>query len=161
MSDRRTLGDSELYAPREAGFVTLVDRSDAVVKLNAIHAGGLAALETEMVEAARGAIETAELASGATFAETGQLGAGFAILHVGQEAVWLLMHLWLPGGIASRHLWRADIGRHDFSPAPDHLMACVWELAVVDFERRAWVDTALAGKPLSEYFARTLPAGTV
>jgi len=161
MDDRRTLGESELYAPREAGFVTLVDRRDAIVKLSAIHAQGLAALATGTVEAARGVIETAALSPDTAFSESAQLGAGFAILHVGEEGVWLLLHLWLPGGIASRHLWRADLGSTAFSPAPDHLMACVWELAVVEFERRAWIETALAGRPISDDLARTLPAGPV
>ena len=161
MTDRRILEDSELYAPREAGFVTLVDRSDAIVKLSAIHAQGLAALDTDLVEIARNCIENAELVSALKFCETAQLGAGFAILHVGEEAVWLLLHFWLPGGIVSRHLWYAENRTRDFKPAPDHLMACVWELAVIDFERRAWVETALAGRPVSEYFARTLPAQPV
>ena len=161
MDDRRTLGESELYAPREAGFVSLVDRPDAIIKLNAIHAKGLSALDPATVASARAVIEKAELASGGGFSESAQLGAGFAVLHVGQQGIWLLLHLWMPGGIASRHLWRSDIGRSNFEPAPDHLMACVWELAVVDFERRAWKDTALAGRPVSDYFALTLPAGPV
>jgi hypothetical protein len=161
MGDRRTLGKNELYAPREAGFVTLVDRQDAIIKLSAIHAKGLSELDPATVDAARAVIETAELASGGGFAESAQLGAGFAVLHIGEQGVWLLLHLWMPGGIASRHLWRSDIDKSDFEPAPDHLMACVWELAVVDFERRAWMETALAGRPVSDYFARTLPAGPV
>ncbi|TDH39373.1 hypothetical protein E2A64_01560 [Pseudohoeflea suaedae] len=114
-----------------------------------------------MVEASHAIIENAELVSALKFCETAQLGAGFAILHVGEEAVWLLLHFWLPGGIVSRHLWYTEIGTHEFKPAPDHLMACLWELAVIDFERRAWMETALAGRPISEYFSRTLPAQPV
>lgn len=46
-------------------------------------------------------------------------------------------------------------------PAQRLLMACVWELGIIDFERRAWMETAMAGKPVTDYLARTLPRGTV
>ena len=90
-------------------------------------------------------------------------GAGFAVLHRGEEAWWLLMHWWLPGGIASHGLWRADLGMTppDFSPVPPGPMACVWELGVIDFERRAFMATAMAGAPLADYFASRMPRSRV
>ena len=35
-------------------------------------------------------------------------------------------------------------------------MACVWELEVIDFERRAWLDDVLIGEDLPAYLERAL-----
>lgn len=162
MGAAQILDKGEYHSPREAGFVRCVDRSDCLIKLSAIHVSGLDALEEPAIDAAAECIQTAELADHPAFSEKRQLGAGFAILHVGDEGVWLLLQLWLTGGIASRHLWRADIDTPArFEQAPDHLMACVWELAIIDFERRAWIQTAMSGQSLDAYFQYRLPRETV
>jgi hypothetical protein len=37
----------------------------------------------------------------------------------------------------------------------------VWELIVIDFERRAWISRALGSKPdVGKYLAERLPDGT-
>ena len=48
-----------------------------------------------------------------------------------------------------------------FVPVDPLYMACVWELGVIDFERRAWMETAMSGRPVSDYLALTLPRGTI
>jgi hypothetical protein len=35
-------------------------------------------------------------------------------------------------------------------------MACVWELEVIDFERRAWLDDVLKGGDVTRYLERRL-----
>jgi hypothetical protein len=35
-------------------------------------------------------------------------------------------------------------------------MACVWELEVIDFERRAWLDDVLKGEDVERYLGRNL-----
>jgi hypothetical protein len=89
-------------------------------------------------------------------------GAGFAILHEGQQALWLLLHWWLGGGVATHQMWQAPLGsQEEFQPVEPSVMACVWELGIIEFERKAWMATAMSGKPLSDYLALTLPRGTV
>ncbi len=79
-------------------------------------------------------------------------GAGFAVLHEGDEGRWLLLHWWVSGGIATRRLWRSDLVTDaQFLEADPLLMACVWELGLIDFERRSWMRTAMSGKPVSDY----------
>ena len=100
--------------------------------------------------------------AGERLSASSQQGAGFAILHEGEEGLWLLLHWWLAGGIATQLLWRSGVGdRTEFIDADPLLMACVWELGIIDFERRAWIETAMSGKPVSDYLTRTLPRGTV
>lgn len=135
------------YQPRRAWFREMVAIGPVSVKLNAICADG-ATIGDEVFEAAIAKMRSAEN----EIAHTPHQGAGFAILHEGEEARWLLLHWWVKGGIAARKLWRADRspdGR--FVEADPLLMACVWELGLIDFERRAWMNTAMSGKTVSDY----------
>jgi len=69
---------------------------------------------------------------------------GFAILHQAIGGNWLLLHWWVQEAICCEALWEShDESPTEFDIAPKPLMACVWELVVIDFERRAWVDTVL------------------
>ncbi len=36
-------------------------------------------------------------------------------------------------------------------------MACAYELIAIDFERRAWVSTVMAGRPMEAYLEARLP----
>ena len=154
MADR--LAQAELYRSREAGYLATIETEDGRIKLSGIAAEGSPEFDDEVLETAIAVLRQAG-------APSPNLGAGFAILHRGEEAWWLLLHWWLPGGIASHGLWHADIGPTPprFSPAAPGLMACVWELGVIDFERRAFMATAMAGAPLSDYFASTMPRSRV
>lgn len=150
--------DTSIYAPRTARFAELVACGPATIKLSVIEAHAAQAVKGAAIEAARAIIAGA----GDRLAATRHLNAGFAILHQGEEALWLLLHWWLEGGIATHLLWRSDLdGEPAFVLAEPLLMACVWELGIIDFERRAWMETAMSGKPISDYLTRTLPRGTV
>ena len=151
-----TLAEAELYRPREAGYLTTVETDDGTIKLSGIAAEGAPEFGEDVLEAAISVLRQAG-------APKPNFGAGFAVLHHGEEAWWLLMHWWLPGGIVSHGLWRADLGMTppDFSPVPPGPMACVWELGVIDFERRAFMATAMAGAPLADYFASRMPRSRV
>jgi len=145
------------YAPRSAWFEGIVGCGPAAIKLSVISVDSVPpaartfAAARNVIAAERPALE-----------ETAYIGAGFAILHRGAEANWLLLLWWTEGGTATRKLWRGDLDDGESFTAVDPLyMACVWELGIIDFERRAWMETAMSGKPLSDYLAYTLPRGTV
>ena len=140
---------ADSYRPRRAWFQELVEVGAASIKLNAI-CGMDRHIEADVFDTARARLVTAR----SEIERTPQLGAGFAILHEGDEGRWLLLHWWVAGGIATRKLWRADLVPHsEFIDADPLLMACVWELGIIDFERRAWMRTAMSGKPVSDYIA--------
>lgn len=68
-------------------------------------------------------------------------GEAFAIVHAGEDAVWLLVFWWTDRCLLHRRMVGAPLHRpSDFTlPVPDTLIACSWELAVVQHERDAWV----------------------
>jgi hypothetical protein len=73
---------------------------------------------------------------------------GFVILHYGSEGDYLLVSQWY-GADMLKHWVRAAMvdaeGGMTFTPlAQRDLVACVWELEVIKFERDAWVNTVLA-----------------
>jgi uncharacterized protein involved in tolerance to divalent cations len=147
---------TDLYRPRRAWFERLVECGPATIKLNGISAGKR--LDASLFDRAARRIRDAarELPASA------HQGAGFAILHEGEEGRWLLLHWWLGGGILTNRLWRADLVEDaEFVEADPLLMACVWELGVIDFERRAWMRTVMAGATVDDYIADRLPEGTV
>lgn len=146
------------YRPRKAWFVKHVDCGPVGIKLSAISAPTAEIRETDIARAEDVIrVEGAKLAG-----RSGHTGAGFAIIHAGEEALWLLLHQWIEGGIATQRLWRAPLGTEAlFEPDISDSMACVWELGVIDFERKAWMSTVMSGKRLSDYLALTLPYGTV
>ncbi len=153
MTDR--LPEAELYRARQAGYLQTVETREGRIKLNGISAVGAPDFAEDVLDAAIAVLRQAE-------APAGHFGAGFAVLHCGEEAWWLLLHWWLPGGIASHGLWRAALGATPvFSPVPPGVLACVWELGAIEFERRAFMETAMAGAPLADYFASTMPRSTV
>lgn len=146
------------YKPRAAWFDGLTTCGPATIKLNIIEADPANPVAEAAVGLARRQIDTAA----EKLTALPHLGVGFAVLHQGEEGLWLLLHWWLEGGIATEILWQSELGDEvDFMPAQPLLMACVWELGIIDFERRAWMETAMAGKPVADYLARTLPRGTV
>ncbi|WP_246218602.1 hypothetical protein [Parasphingorhabdus halotolerans] len=69
---------------------------------------------------------------------------GYAIIHPGEMATWLLIHWWAHSDIAMRLLASAEVGQALFRPQ-DHrrFHACVWEHIVIDHERNAWVGNMM------------------
>lgn len=89
-------------------------------------------------------------------------GLGFCMVHVGQEAVWLLVDWWITGGIACQRMLSAPLARPgDYTPVQAPALACVWELVVTAHERDAWVRHMLTAAPAPQaYLGDVLPAGS-
>ena len=69
-----------------------------------------------------------------------QAPVGFVLVHRGEEALWVIVGWW-GLDIMYHRLFRADLGSTALSRVgPDGPVGCVWELHVVDHERRAWVE---------------------
>jgi hypothetical protein len=72
-------------------------------------------------------------------------GLGFAIIHEGQDAAWLLIDWWSDESVIEQRMFKAPlIGIPEFAEVTRPLVGCVWELSVHAFERDAWVETVLA-----------------
>ncbi|MCQ8781750.1 hypothetical protein [Mangrovibrevibacter kandeliae] len=86
-------------------------------------------------------------------------GLGFLILHAGEDATWLLVQRWVDGGILCRWLFRAATpSPSTFEPlSGSELGFCVWEGAIIDWERRAFVETLMTPDPdPAAYLSRQL-----
>lgn len=90
-------------------------------------------------------------------------GIGILIAHEGREGGFALVSWWVGENMLQHHVY--------FAPAhapftfeylsPTGIVACVWELAVLAFEREAWIEAMLAnpgGPDLQTYLARRLNA---
>ena len=80
--------------------------------------------------------------------------AGFLILHYGMEGVYLLVSQWYDADMLKHWVRGATVdaeGETHFAPlAQRDLIACVWELEVIRFERDAWVNTVMARGKLDQ-----------
>lgn len=81
------------------------------------------------------------------------------ICHDAGESCWVLAQWWVDAAILRSFVYRSDGDTPgDLKPAPAGITACVWELELIDFERRAWTDLMLtAERPdLDAYLAARL-----
>ena len=91
---------------------------------------------------------------------TPHYSVGFAILHHGSAAKSLLTQWWTNECVCLQHVAQSEFsGPPRFSPARQELMACAYELVLIDFERRAWVSTVMSEKPMADYLGAWLPDG--
>jgi hypothetical protein len=82
---------------------------------------------------------------------------GFTIAHDAATAGLGLVYWWANENEIHQRIFAApldDPGR--LEPADGTGMACVWELEVIDFERRAWLDDVLKRGDTERYLDRTL-----
>lgn len=81
------------------------------------------------------------------------------ICHDAGETCWVLVQWWVDSCILRSFVYRADGETPgDLSPAPPGITACIWELEVIDFERRAWTEHMLTAETpdLDAYLAAEL-----
>ncbi len=157
MATAQSILAAERYVPRAAWFDGIVACGPADIKLSVISFDGKLPSD-ELTDAARRTIAACR----DELADTAHLGAGFAILHRDDEANWLALHWWIAAGTVTHKLWRSELdGTQEFKPVDKLVTTCVWELGIVDFERTAWMDTAMTAGTVPDYLSRTFPRGTV
>ena len=85
--------------------------------------------------------------------------AGFTIAHEGKAAAMALVYWWAHENEIHRRAYAAPLplaDAADLEPLTDAGMACVWELEVIDFERRAWLQDVLIDGDEAAYLERAL-----
>lgn len=71
--------------------------------------------------------------------------SAFLIVHEGRDGVWSLINWWIGGDMLQSltHFTRFD-EQDDFARVPQEgFMSCVWEMAVICFERAMWIEYIL------------------
>ncbi len=147
------------YTPRYIGYLDTWRLPDWTLKLYGISAESpshVLTIDKKLIESARSYVETCL----EQMNTTPNYSVGFVILHHGSAANWLLTQWWTDECICRQHVARSELSMpHEFTPASPDLMACAYELVPIDFERRAWVSTAMSGKAMDDYLSAWLPDG--
>ena len=72
-------------------------------------------------------------------------GLGFCIVHDAGDRCFVLCDWWAAENEIHQRMFSAPLNAPDaLAPHPAEAIGCVWELAVTDFERRAWLRHVLA-----------------
>ncbi|WP_223283441.1 hypothetical protein [Achromobacter xylosoxidans] len=153
---------AEPYAPRRMAFIEQWREDGLAIKAYAIQRNPdptVALLSAEVAAAAR---KTAMATLQDAARDPRATGLGFCIVHVGEEAVWLLADWWISGGILCQQMYSAPLERPEqFEPVQGPFIACVWELEVTAHERGAWMRHVLRNEPDTvAYLADVLPTGS-
>ena len=129
------------YTPRRARPRGLLRIDDWRVKLHGLSAVPGGDLEPAAQEGARKAAEEALPRPGTG---GGRYGVGFAIVHRSTDAYSYVVGWWSHNCRLSTAAYSARFSEPtDIARAPARQAGCVYELAVIDHERRAWTRTML------------------
>lgn len=128
------------YRTRPVRYLKTLEDGGWRMKLYGISADGPEPRPELLIAAKEVAFETLPEPSGG-----GRYGVGFVIVHDGRDGCYVLVDWWQGEDMLYQHLYLSPKGqprgleRHTESG----LTACVWELAVISFERQAWLDSVL------------------
>ena len=84
-------------------------------------------------------------------------GLGYVVVHLGEDATWVLFRAWFTGGILGGKLYRIEAG--ELRDVAEPLIECVWEHTVAHYERNAWVQHMLSTRDPDGYLRATLSDG--
>ncbi|WP_214318294.1 hypothetical protein [Nonomuraea sediminis] len=103
----------------------------------------------------------AELAGRVLLEQRDHHGLGFCVVHEARGMTYVLVDWWACENEIHQRLFSTSDDA--FAPHPSDAIGCVWELAVVDFERRAWLRHVLAnpGGPDEDAYLRETFNGKV
>ncbi|MEM7634870.1 MAG: hypothetical protein AAF299_09945 [Pseudomonadota bacterium] len=135
----------DVYRPRAVSGLDVWHIGDLRLKVYGITADGQE-LTDDLVSKAQ-AFAQRELPA-LVAAEGEDNGLGFVIIHPGELGVSVLLHWWIQGSVLCQHIERTLWG--DDKPmdtASRPVIACVWELGLIDAEQRIWRDVMMVPQP--------------
>jgi hypothetical protein len=137
-----------VYRPRSIRFVRREDLGDWRLKVYGIGTHAPDA-RPEFVDATLDAAREALPGGG---------GAGFVIAHDANAAGLALVYWWdNENEIHGRFFASPLDDPAALAPNDGTGLACVWEMEVLDFERRAWLEDVLKNGDVDEYLSRSAP----
>ncbi|MEV6412689.1 hypothetical protein [Kribbella sp. NPDC051718] len=88
--------------------------------------------------------------------------AAFVIVHRARPANFFLIYWWSSDVDLSLAYFRSPLDRPTaITPMPAFSAGCVWELALADHERAAWVRHLLTGEPDLDAYLKEIPPDQV
>ncbi len=82
-------------------------------------------------------------------------GPGFVIVHYARDGDYLLISRWYGGNMLKHELFQLVQNAEGWQAEPlrsTNIVACVWELQVIAFERQAWVATVMTKRGTEQSF---------
>jgi hypothetical protein len=161
-----TITRTGAYRPRSIGFLKTHEAAGWRLKFYGITTDG-GPPRAELVTVAEALVPTA-LPSPAVHSggddpyDVDRYGVGFTILHEAGDYAFALFDWWAAENEVHQRIYSALPTRlGTMRPHPTAAVGCVWELAVTDFERRAWLEHVLArpeGPDLEAYLGEHFTA---
>ncbi|KOF22633.1 hypothetical protein AC244_03765 [Ensifer adhaerens] len=75
-------------------------------------------------------------------------GLGFVIIHPGELGVSISAHWWIQGSVLCQHIYRKLYSATEpMDTVKRPVIACVWELALINAEQEAWRKTMMKREP--------------
>ena len=143
-----------LYEPRHVRFVRREDAAGWRLKLYSIALNGKEP-DPAFVEATR---DLAASVLPQPPAADDRYGVGFATAHDATSLFIALVYWWQSENELHQRIFVSPkTGPIAFVPVESQPAGCVWELEIVDFERRAWIEDVLAnpdGPDVERYLER-------
>jgi hypothetical protein len=148
------LGAAGPYEPRPLRFLRRERIGDWRLKVYGI-AASADAPRAELVDAT---VEVAADVLPRPAVGGGRYGVGFAIAHDAATLGIALVYWWQSVNELHQRIYTSPLGDvTTLTKLADPAAGCVWELRIVDFESRAWVEDVLAnpgGPDLERYLTR-------
>lgn len=136
------------YQKRKITFQRLVSKNDWTLKLYQITCNETEIITPECEKAATAAAfdfiatpRSAHVAAGIDWSAIDNYKLGSLIIHKGADAVFALLDYWAGENMIVHQTWVAPINSPEKfdNISESGLCLCVWELAVVQHEREAWI----------------------
>lgn len=146
------------YAPRTIRWLGRHEAPGATLKVYGIHPAGGVPTDAAMAAARRvadawlAAPRGARTAGGVDWAACPEHGLGSLVVHQGREALFVVLDVWLGENMMRHRVWAAPLNAIERLEPLEHAEAafCVWELAVIQHERAAWLRHVLTPEGRSD-----------
>jgi len=141
------------YIARPIRYLGLTEPGGYRLKQYAILYGGGPFRDADFAVGLRLAFESLPIPA----ATTVRPGVGFVIAHQGNGADYAVLAWWdNENELPLRVFVRPQTADGQWRPAHGGESVCVWDLDVIAFERRAYVETVLGGGSVEDYLERRI-----
>lgn len=151
------VGPIEVYRPRAVSDLGIWTVGNLQLKVYGLVAGSRS-VNDDMQSIARTFVETQVLERVTAMGECN--GMGFVVIHPGELGLTISAHWWVQGSVLCQHNYRK---LYDADEAMDTVtrpvVACVWELDLINAEQEAWRKTMMTGSPDPAAYLDARPCG--
>lgn len=146
--------DDAPYVPRRIVFLDVRDVCGWKIKVYAIVAAG-SRIDDDAVETALRRAGDALPVRGAVENGFANRGVAFLIAHFGADGCWYLLDWWVHDCMLKQRMFAAPLADPTAMQeiTGQNYLACVYELGVIDRERRFWIEHVMGDGDMAAYLA--------